>query len=308
MTTAFDTPIETAEGWLAGPLRAPAQMLAEQSYDGHKSIHDDSMADTLGFKGGPIEGPTHFSQFDPLAVEAFGMEWFRTGCISCHFRAMVVEGEKTRAFLKKLSDDFAEIRMEKEDRTEVLKGTASLAGAGRRSALRDRVETVSPPQPKIILRDVEVGMTIPRTSASMEMDQHMGDLYPFSLKEKLAKITEPSPLYTDGGDFGGPVIPMEMLSVLAHYHPRGFPVRGPVVGLFADLEVALHQGPLLAGEAFEIEREVIALSGSRKTESAWIETRIYRAGADEPAATVLLNSASLKHSFEGYEEEAAAAS
>ena len=216
MTTAFDTPIETAEGWLAGPLRAPAQMLAEQSYDGHKSIHDDSMADTLGFKGGPIEGPTHFSQFDPLAVEAFGMEWFRTGCISCHFRAMVVEGEKTRAFLKKLSDDFAEIRMEKEDRTEVLKGTASLAGAGRRSALRDRVETVSPPQPKIILRDVEVGMTIPRTSASMEMDQHMGDLYPFSLKEKLAKITEPSPLYTDGGDFGGPVIPMEMLSVLAH--------------------------------------------------------------------------------------------
>ena len=73
------------------------------------------------------------------------------------------------------------------------------------------------------------------------------------------------------------------------------------------IKVALHDGPLIAGEPFEIEREVIALSGSRKTESAWIESRIYRPGAADPAATVLLNSASLKGSFDGYEEEAAKA-
>ena len=48
---------------LKGPLRAPAQMLQEQSYGGHKSLHDDSEAERLGIKAGPIEGPTHFSQF-----------------------------------------------------------------------------------------------------------------------------------------------------------------------------------------------------------------------------------------------------
>ena len=51
---------------LCGPLRRPRQMLAEQRYDGHKSIHDDATAERLGLRAGPIEGPTHFSQFQPL--------------------------------------------------------------------------------------------------------------------------------------------------------------------------------------------------------------------------------------------------
>ena len=33
---------------LKGPLRAPAQMLQEQSYGGHKSLHDDAEAERLG--------------------------------------------------------------------------------------------------------------------------------------------------------------------------------------------------------------------------------------------------------------------
>lgn len=41
---------------IKGPPRAPAQMLQEQSYDGHKSLHDDSEAERLGIKAGPIEG------------------------------------------------------------------------------------------------------------------------------------------------------------------------------------------------------------------------------------------------------------
>ncbi len=52
----FDTPLT-----ISGPYRAPRQMLATQEYGGHVSIHDDSMAQDLGFKGAPIEGPTHFS-------------------------------------------------------------------------------------------------------------------------------------------------------------------------------------------------------------------------------------------------------
>ena len=52
----FDTALT-----LTGPLRQPRQMLAEQEYDDHTSIHDDETAQKLGFQGGAIEGPTHFS-------------------------------------------------------------------------------------------------------------------------------------------------------------------------------------------------------------------------------------------------------
>ena len=50
---------------LAGPLRSPAQMLADQEIDGHSSVHDQQTAASLGLAGAPIEAPTHFSQFDP---------------------------------------------------------------------------------------------------------------------------------------------------------------------------------------------------------------------------------------------------
>ena len=82
--------------FLCGPYRKPRQMLAEQVYDSHKSIHDDHTAASLGLRAGPIEGPTHFSQFDPLLHHLFGQAWFETGCISAHYQNMVVEGEETR--------------------------------------------------------------------------------------------------------------------------------------------------------------------------------------------------------------------
>ena len=53
-------------------FRYPKQMLATQEYDGHLSIHDDAMAEDLGFAGAPIEGPTHFSQFVHLLQDQFG--------------------------------------------------------------------------------------------------------------------------------------------------------------------------------------------------------------------------------------------
>ena len=69
-------------------------MLADQEYGGHSSIHDDAMAEKLGFRAGPIEGPTHFSLFPPLLAQIWGQAWFERGCISAHYQNMVVEGEE----------------------------------------------------------------------------------------------------------------------------------------------------------------------------------------------------------------------
>jgi hypothetical protein len=137
----------------------------------------------------------------------------------------------------------------------------------------------------------------------------MGALYPFSLAQKLKVITEASPWYSGAGNpWGKPIIPMEMISILLQYNSHGerFPTRGPVVGLFADQEIRLVKGPLFVGETYEVEREVVALSGSRRTESMWVRTRVFAPGSSEVLATMLLNGASLKDSYANYEAEAAA--
>jgi hypothetical protein len=301
----FTTAIAADGDTLAGPWCAPLQMLAEQSYDDHASIHDDATAQKLGFRGGTIEGPTHFSQFVPLGVSVWGRDFLERGCISAHYRNAVFEGEEVRALMARPphGEGRAEIWMQKKDGTEVLRGSLSLATDPTPTALDQRLASLAPTGQLVILRDIRVGMRSKRQSVRMDFEQTMGALYPFSLKQKLQKMTQSSSWYSPEGGasspWGQPIIPMEMISVLLNYTAKidPFPVRGPVVGLFADQEIRLIQGPLLVGEDYEIDREVVALSESKRTESMWIRTRVYRPGSNEVIATMLLNGASLKDSF-----------
>lgn len=308
----FATPIQDNGAELIGPLRAPRQMLAAQKYDDHTSIHDNQTAQKLGFKGGTIEGPTHFSQFVPLCVALWGERWLAEGSLSAHYRNACYEGEQVRAFVAKPQGDATQttIRMEREDGTEILRGTAAVGGNNPPSALEQRISELSPPETLVILRDVRVGMRTQRITVRMDATQHMGALYPFSLEQKLAGITEPSPWYTAVGAASSPwkqaIIPVEMVSVLLNYSSdaAALPVRKPVVGLFADQEIRMHNGPLLVGQPYEMDREVVALGGSRRTESLWIRTRVFASGADEVLATMLLNAAYMKASYPNYEQEA----
>lgn len=290
---------------ISGPWRAPKQMLAEQSYDGHASIHDDATAQKLGFRGGTIEGPTHFSQFVPLGLTVWGREFLESGCISAHYRNAVFEGEEVRAFLNLPTPGatHAEIWMEKKDGTEVLRGSISLATDSSETALVRRIAGLKPVGQLVILRDIRVGMRSKRHKVRMDFSQNMGALYPFSLNQKLQKMTEPSSYYTsEGGSstpWGRSLIPMEMISVLLNHTAKvdPFPVLGSSVGLFADQEIKLIAGPLFVGEDYEIEREVVALSESKRTESMWIRTSVYQPGGNDVIASMLLNSACLKESF-----------
>lgn len=302
---AFDTPL-----YLCGPLRQPRQMLADQEYSGHSSIHDDSMAEKLGFRAGPIEGPTHFSQFVPLLAEVWGKEWFERGCFSSHFLNMVVEGEQVRAFIERPVGGATRIRAwaEKADGTPVLEASASL-GPGQ-TLLDERMSRLRAPEKLVILADLQVGMKGEQDErVRMDPDQHMGNLYPFSLNQKLDAITESSTWYHDGSasPWGRPVIPLEMVSVLANYTGRqaGFPVKQPAVGLFADQEIRMVDGPLFVGEDYLIRREVVALAESRRTESYWVRSRIYDATGEHLKAEMLLNHATLKHSYPDYDKEVA---
>jgi hypothetical protein len=301
---SFDTPLS-----ICGPLRHPHQMLAEQEYGGHNSIHDDATAEKLGFRAGPIEGPTHFSQFAPLLGHLWGRAWFERGCFSAHYQNMVVEGEQVRAFvaLPAPGATRTEAWAQKADGTPVLEASASLGPDDGTSLLAQRVAKLRPADKLVILADLRVGMTgVADERVRMDPDQSMGALYPFSLNQKLARITESSPWYADpaSSPWGRAIIPLEMVSVLAEYSSptAKFPVKGPAVGLFADQEIRIVDGPLFVGEDYLIRREIVALSESRRTESYWVKTRIFDAAGERLKAEVLLNHASLKHSYAGYDE------
>jgi hypothetical protein len=301
---------------LCGPLRQPRQMLADQKYDGHKSIHDDAMAEGLGLRAGPIEGPTHFSQFDPLLFELFGQAWFETGCISAHYQNMVVEGESVRAFVERPAPGatFVRLRAEKADGTPVLQGTASVGDASAHPhELCQRIAKLRPPTGLVINRDLKVGQRGAVTEKiRMGFDQHMGEHYPFTLNDKLKVITEPCDWYTpEGGQrspWGRAIIPTEMISVLlgstiAEAQLGG---RKPAVGLFAGQEISLVKGPLFVDTDYELEREIVALSESARTESVWVRTKVYELPSRTLVAEMILNGATMKASYPHYEAEAKA--
>lgn len=305
--TAFSTPY-----FICGPFRHPRQMLGNQTYDGHVSIHDDKMAADLGFSGAPVEGPTHFSQFDPLLHKIFGDDWFAQGCISAHYQNMVVEGEEVRAFAQLNPENKScNIWAEKRDGTPVLSGTASVGPNHPESELDRRRAKLRPSEQLVILSNLHVGMKGKADEhAIMDFDQHMGDLYPFSLNEKLAKITELSPWYTQAegklSPWGRAIIPFEMISVLTQYTSRQaqYPTKGPAVGLFADQEIKLIKGPLFVNQPYRLEREIVALSESRRVESTWTRTRVFDEASNELVAECILNHSVVKNSYANYAAEA----
>jgi hypothetical protein len=305
----FTTPLV-----LRGPLRQPAQMLKEQEYGGHASVHDDAQAAKLGLRGAPIEGPTHFSLYPPLLERIWGKAWFENGCISAHYQNMVIEGEETQAFVD-WPEPGAKITKAwcvKGDGTPVHEASASI-GPGE-TLLEKRLAELRPPGKMVIMQDLKVGMKIEEDKPiRMDPDQNMGALYPFSLNEKLAKITENSPWYSDpkSSPWGRAIIPLEMISVLLQYSSRAsgkesaFPTRGPALGLFVDQQIRVIDGPLFVSEDYLVSREIVALSESKRVENCWVRTRLFDRTGKRQVADMLLNQGSFKQSYANYDEERA---
>jgi hypothetical protein len=306
----FSTPLI-----LSGPKRKPAQMLQEQEYGGHASVHDEAQASKLGLKGPPIEGPTHFSLYPPLLERIWGKAWFENGCISAHYQNMVIEGEETQAFVE-WPEPGATITKGwclKGDGSPVHEVSASI-GRSDDTLLEKRLKELKPPGKMVIMQDLKVGMKIEHAKpVRMDPDQNMGALYPFNLNEKLAKITENSPWYSDpkSSPWGRAIVPVEMISVLAQYSAResgqesAFPTRGPALGLFVDQEIRVIDGPLFVSEDYLVSREIVALSESKRVENCWVRTKIFDKTGKHQVAEMLLNQGSFKQSYANYDAERA---
>ncbi len=91
-----------------------------------------------------------------------------------------------------------------------------------------------------------------------------------------------------------------MISVIAHRSNAHFPVRGPAIGLFIDLEVRFVDGPVFVGQPYRVEHTLVGLGQTKRVESYWTETTITDADTGVHAATVLLHQGVFKASFADY--------
>ena len=91
-----------------------------------------------------------------------------------------------------------------------------------------------------------------------------------------------------------------MMSVLTNVNSKdaGFKARQPSMGLFIDLEVKMINGPVQVGKTYGLEREVLALGASKRTESYWSRTTLW--DGRTAVAEVLLHQGVFKASYPGY--------
>jgi hypothetical protein len=298
----FATPLE-----VCGPLRTLVQMLGEQSYEDHAGIHDAAVAHSLGLDAPPIEGPTYFSQFDPLLTHLWGARWFTHGTLSCHFVSMCSDGDQTRAIVRiaDAASESAQVAMHRPDGTVVLEGSAHVGNAAPLSAARQRLARAVPPDHLVILDTLVPGQHVQgERGITVGFDLHLGDLYPFTLREKLSQLADLSSWYQPGSSnspWGRPILPFEMVNVAAlASFPAAHLARQPSVGLFLDLEVRMCDGPLFVDEPYDLEREVLAVGETRRTESYWLQTTFRRPATGTAVAEVLLHQGFFKHSYPDY--------
>ena len=67
-------------------------------------------------------------------------------------------------------------------------------------------------------------------------------------------------------------------------------------------EIRLLNGPLFVDQDYELEHEVVGLSGGRSTEGLWQRSRAFDVTTGSPIATTLLNLATIKDSYAAYSE------
>src|SRR5215475_5505174 len=123
---------------ITGPVRTPRNLAANVT----GSIHDDTTATALGFRGGTVAGSIHMDQFPPLLLDAFGPRWFEDGGLSLYFRNATTDGEPVLALVERPPSDGSDAQVRAWATTPagvlVADGTAGAGDPEASSALHGR--------------------------------------------------------------------------------------------------------------------------------------------------------------------------
>ncbi len=267
------------DGKLVGPYRRPRNLAAEV----RGSIHDDSTAQKLGFRGGTVAGSIHMEQFPPLMLAAFGQRWFETGSLSCYFRFATMGDEAVRGSVQVPPDGGADAQvkvwMERDDGTLVMEGTASVG---------------TPAEPSMVQRK----LAEPRNKGELRMLAHLvpgSEVAPVttSLTWKVARprldaITEPLPWYEGDSPWGGAVVnPGLLVHMMTQGQLHMDLGRAKAVGLYGAIEIRHLAGPVFMEREYQVLPRILDVCDTPKTEYVWYET-LMRDGAGKDVASMIM--------------------
>jgi hypothetical protein len=256
---------------LQGEFRSPRNMHTGAA----GSIHNDTIASKLGFKGGTVPGSIHMDQFAPILVRTFGEAWFERGNLSIYFTQATVDHEAVRCVVTS-EDDRARLSMFNEPGDLICEGTASLAAPDDESELARRMQMQeSAAEGRLsILGDIRVGDAHADLPVRISRE---------GLERGLANITEDLACYREQG-----VLPASQIVHMAHMtRPAVMEKQKPAVGLFGALEVRELRGPLKAETLYLARTHILKLTESPRTENVWYEVIFQDPSSREDIGAVL---------------------
>jgi len=257
--------IEERDGLYVGRWRRPAN----PDLYAKGSIHEDTSAQRLGFRGGLVAGSIHSELFPPLLLKAFGQRWFERGNLSLYFLEPTLDREEVRAIVSVppagAPDVQVQVWAERRNGNRICEGTAAVGEPREPSALLARDLSRFSPGELRILADASVGDQFPTVEVTVSQEE---------MDRRLELTTDPLPWYRGPSPWGGAVATTANL-VTAMMQPCNVYLethrKTRAVGLFGAIEIRNVDGPALVGEPYRAAGHLISLGQSPKTEYLWFE-------------------------------------
>lgn len=275
--------ITRSDGMISGETRRASNFVKSRTDDAHA----DSVARSLGFRGGLVSALIHEEQFMPLGLEVFGPEWFERGSYSFFSRSATVDDEEVRAFVTDPGGVAAEREVAAWSETasgeRVSEGTIGMGESGRASALRRRMERF-PLGHSNLLHQATPGMPLGRELRWFPSvsPPDRDDTRPYERKDfprgedqlqRRESTTEPLDWFFGESPWGPPIAGPLALARIVRPAFRWMDTQG-ALSIVGGMEVQFVNGPVLVDKDYIVSGRVLGATTSPRTEVVWFESSV----------------------------------
>jgi len=268
--------IEIRDGKVFGGWRAPENVYKSSI----TSIHDDSVAQKVGMRGGTIQGTIHLSMFAPLAHKIFGIRWFEKGTVSMYYTFATIDKEEVRAIVELPPDTTEEMLpiatkdvqvkawAELKNGQQIMTGTVSIGSPKEPSYLHATELKNSKPEDLRILARLKVGDELSSKEILLTQEDANRGLYRITDQLEFYKGKDKSPWRN------AIFYPTAMYEAMALGSERRDTEDFKAVPFFGATELRNINGPALIGVPYIAKGKYICIGASRKTEYVWFDSTL----------------------------------
>jgi len=257
---------EIKEGRIYGPWRAVVNAAAGAA----GSIHDETVAKTMGIRGGAVTGTNHLDVLVPVLLQAFGQCWFEQGSMSIFYTYMTTDREEVRAVVsvppEGAEDAQVDARLEMQDGKIVGQGTVSVGNPNESTYIR-AIEMKTNGESPRVFTNIQAGHKMGPYDVRITQEQ---------VDRRLAVTTDPIDWYKESSPWGNSVLPPQTMhdALQLIYRPGAIPERADksAVGFYGATEMRNVNGPIMVDVPYKVYGEVIYIGVTAKTEFYWYDS------------------------------------